>query len=293
MTVSSELKIDVQSGEFDKFRKTFDAYKAALESMPATWRGVATQATAAKTSFEASANALALQATSAQSISGHVTKLTQTSGVLARHWHQMHLSTAGVATHIKDMTTSLQSWAGTLGKLALGGAGIAGLGFWGMEAMGRGVMGKRMQAGGYGIGIGGLQSFQTNYARLGSTDEILGGATTAKSKINSAERRALVNLGISNADIDRLPADELAALEVRKFKQFSNSIKDDSLFYTRADALFHYRMKRCSAFAAPVAMSLETLRSSALPTSRKWTYRQQSRRNGRTLATPCRKRPSR
>ena len=126
MTVSSKIEIDVSSTEFDKFRKTFDAYKAALESMPATWRGVATQAAGAKTGFEAAANAFAVQAAAAQSITGHVTKLTQTSGVLVRHWHQMHLSTSGVAAHIKDMTTSLQSWAGTLGKLALGGAVVYG-----------------------------------------------------------------------------------------------------------------------------------------------------------------------
>jgi hypothetical protein len=139
------------------------------------------------------------------------------------------------------MTDSLLKWSGALGKLTvgagLGAAGLATAGFWGMDRVGHGVMDKRMRAQGLGTSIGGLQSFNVAYGRLGNTEAMLGAANTAKSSISSHERQALVNLGIAPADIDRLPSDELAALMVSKVKGKSNSIKDDRLYFTQMDAL--------------------------------------------------------
>jgi Phage tail lysozyme len=62
-------------------------------------------------------------------------------------------------------------------------------------------------------------------------------SNTAKTDVSSAERRGLNNLGISNRQIDTLPSDELAALQIQKIKEKCNSIKDDKLFYPQMAAL--------------------------------------------------------
>jgi len=238
MTVTSNIDVLVDDEKFKAFAKVFEAHKAAVDQLPAAWKTATETAVATRTEFEKSATALAEQAASSAAINKEVGQLTQTSGALAHHWHLMRLNTQGVASNIKDMTSSLLSWGGTLGKLtglALGGAtaaaGLGITGFWGMDKLGQSVAAKRMRARGLGTSIGGVASFETAFARFGDTGAMLSGANVAKTDVSSAERRALGNIGISNAQIDKLPSDELAALEYQKIKEKSDTIKEDNNFY--------------------------------------------------------------
>jgi hypothetical protein len=220
MTAKIKISPEIDSAAFEAFKKKFDEHKSILDALPGASKDVANSAKAAHSEFASGADALAKQAASAGEITSSVTKLTHVSQALDRHWHSMRLNTAGVASNIGNMTDSLLKWGGIISKVtvgaALGAAGAGAAGFWGMDKLGHGVMDKRMRAQGLGTSIGGMQSFNTAYGRLGNTEGMLGAANTAKSSISSHERQALVNLGISPADIDRLPSDELAALMVQK-----------------------------------------------------------------------------
>jgi Phage tail lysozyme len=239
-----KISADVDGAAFEAFAAKFEEHKAALDALPAAWKEIAGAATAAHSEFDRTASALAKHAASAGEITKQTTQLTHVSGALSSHWKTMRLNTAGVAANISEMTKSLLSWSGSLGKvvgIGLGaGAGVMGLaagGFWAMDKLGQGVGAKRMRAQGLGTSIGGVASFETAFARLGNTAQMLSGANVAKTDLSSQERRALANLGITDRQIDTLSSDELAALEIQKLKEKSNSIKDDKLFYPQMAAL--------------------------------------------------------
>jgi Phage tail lysozyme len=239
-----KISADVDDAAFAAFAKKFEEHKAALDALPSAWQTIAGAATSAHSEFDLTANALAKHAASAGEITKQTTQLTHVSGALSSHWKNLRLNTTGVATNISEMTKSLLSWSGSLGKIVgigLGaGAGVAALatgGFWAMDKLGQGVGAKRMQAQGLGTSIGGVASFETAFARLGNTAQMLSGANVAKTDLSSQDRRALINLGITDRQIDTLSSDELAALEIQKLKEKSNSIKDDKLFYPQMAAL--------------------------------------------------------
>lgn len=235
---TSNIDIDVADEKFKAFAKAFEDHKRAVAALPVAWKEATQSAAAARTEFERSADALAKQSELSTAIDASVAKLTQTSGALAHHWRQMKLNTAGVASNIKEMTSSLTSWAGTLAKVtgmglgaAAGVAGLGAAGFWGMDRAGQNVMSKRMRARGLGTSIGGVASFETAFGRLGDTGQMLNFSNVAKTDVASAERRALGNIGITSEQIKRLPADELEALAIRKLKEKSDRIKEDTNFY--------------------------------------------------------------
>ena len=52
MVARSEIKVDVDSAEFQAFLEKFQKYSALLESIPDVWKNVTKSTAVAKTNFE-------------------------------------------------------------------------------------------------------------------------------------------------------------------------------------------------------------------------------------------------
>jgi hypothetical protein len=138
-----------------RFQDKFDKHKAAVDKMPAAWKGVGAEVTKAKTGFEAVANSIATQAGTMALISKHSTDFYQVTTATARHWHQLAISTASVSKNILGATESLIRWSGIV-SLITGGAGL------GFDRLAHSVSSQRMAALGTGGSYGARQAFVTN-----------------------------------------------------------------------------------------------------------------------------------
>lgn len=199
MAISSQINIDVNAAEFTALKAAFDKYETALKKMPAAWKGVGAEVAKTKTSFEAVANSIAVQAGTMAVISKHSSDFYNVTTATARHWSTLALSTGSVAKNIVGATESLLKWTGIIGLVT--GAG----GLFGFDRLAQSVSSQRTAALGTGGTYGARAAFVTNFRRFGDPEALLSRVAEAQTSIK--ESVSLKLLGLTQEDLKGDPAD--------------------------------------------------------------------------------------
>jgi hypothetical protein len=188
VTIKSVLEIDIDDGQFDKFHKLFDQYQQALYKMPGAWKEVGKAEKPLLNDFERGVAALLAQHTLTQELNDAEGKRANALVHTDSLWKSMAKSSASFATGILWASREVLKW----GTLGIGGLATGSL--FGFDRMARDVSNDRQQSLGYGMSIGEMKAFRTNFNRMVNPDQFLDFMATAETDKSSKAYSSFVSL---------------------------------------------------------------------------------------------------
>jgi hypothetical protein len=138
-------------------------------------------------------------------IAKHATTLHLVTTKTSHMWQQMHRSTAGVASNIKNMTESLLKWSAGIAGMGLG---LVASGVYGMMRLGENVASGRTAAMGTGDSLGGMRAFDVNFGGLGNPAAFREAVFQAKS--HNQLSRGLKLLNFTDHDLETMSTSDMA-----------------------------------------------------------------------------------
>jgi hypothetical protein len=206
MPTTEPISVPAEAAKFAAFFEQWQRYSSDLRRSRGDWFSAAENAGKKADASRRSMGAVRDAIAAADKLLHVSNILRNTSEVIARSWTTIARGTANAARNIKEATTDLLRWAG-LTSLVTGLVGAGGLTLFGigLDRIGDAVSGRRTAALSTGASYGGLQSFTTNFGRLGDAQGILGRVSEAARDPNKAP--GLRNLGLTDEDLQGDTAD--------------------------------------------------------------------------------------
>jgi hypothetical protein len=115
------------------FRDSLKKYRDELDKLAPGWARVSFAAGRSRAEFSASEIATRKMSEGMAEIAKHAITLHLVTTKTSHMWQQMHRSTAGVASNIKNMTESLLKWSAGIAGMGLG---LVASGVYGMMRLG-------------------------------------------------------------------------------------------------------------------------------------------------------------
>lgn len=217
--VKSVISIDVDDAQFRQFNRLFQDYQKALKRTPLDWKAVAQAQMGGVKGFRELVQ-LEVEAIGKAKIleQAHKSALNLTREQ-ASVWQKMQRTTTGVATNIRDITTSLMQWGKVTG--IIGGLLGAG-GLFGVSRLAQDVAGGRRAAMGSGASYGEQKAFQTNFDRFGDSGSILSGVNASL----AGDRSLLYGAGLQDKDLTGGTA-QVGARLIQSLKKLADETPDN------------------------------------------------------------------
>lgn len=176
----SIFEVDVDDEGFKKFKKLVDSYQAALAKMPKQWAKVNDELDGAAERIDDVAAKGRKAAGSVRDMGGAVDGLNQR---LSRASHTMG-----------SLVMQARSLLNTTGLLTLGAGLLGGGALWGAASLAGSAGHYRRSAQGFGVGIGDMLAFKTNFAKFADPSAVLGNIAGAKN--DPSQWWALESMGL-------------------------------------------------------------------------------------------------
>lgn len=176
----SIFEVDVDDEGFKKFKKQVDSYQAALAKMPKQWAKVNEELDGAAERIDDIAAKCRKAAGSVRDMGGAVDGLNQR---LSRASHTMG-----------SLVMQARSLLHTTGLMTLGAGLLGGGALWGAASLAGSAGNYRRSAQGFGVGIGDMLAFKTNFAKFADPGAVLGNIAGAKN--DPSQWWALESMGL-------------------------------------------------------------------------------------------------
>lgn len=249
MAVKSIIDIEINDGAFKRFAELFSKYQEQVKSTAGAWQklgndvegvldksvsgvedmGAATDHVAdaagrANVSFRQTFIAVSGQAAQLGKVGAAASTAGRFASSQAMAWHSMARDARSFAGHIGDATRSLLRWSALTGVISgiLGGGGLFGI-----ERLATSAANQRRSAAGLGVTPGEESAFNINYGRLGNSEGILQGVSSAL--LDITKRPALYGAGLTEGDIQGKNAAQVSAAMIDSLKRQVDQVPRDQL----------------------------------------------------------------
>ncbi len=222
MAARLKIVVDVEDIAFREYVRLHKQYADVLKGQPAQWAKIAAASKQAANDSERAAKSVADYSDNVEKSAGFGTKLRQQVEITQRHFHQLKLSTQGMAAHIGDATKALLSWSGILGIVG-GVASYATV--QGFNRLASSAQTQRMGSMSLGANVGKVNAFRLNFQRLGM-DGFL--ENLATNRTTPEGRTGLYGLGFNDKDL-ALETPDLGNRLLGRLKNFVDRTDDASL----------------------------------------------------------------
>jgi hypothetical protein len=187
------ISIPIDDSAFRKFYEMFKAYSEKLETMPEAWKKL--NATMGENGSAKVSDLLAIAATQTTAIVTAISgaadaqkRLGQETVRTTSSWDRLGKSVTGVASSVVGIGKAIAGWGLGAGALAGIGGGL------GVADLANSVLNNQLSAGGLGLSIGQMRSWQTSMSPFVGTN-LLQGAASAQ--LSPSMFGYLATLGIS------------------------------------------------------------------------------------------------
>ena len=215
MALKSVLDIEVNDAAFKRYQSAFKSYQDMLSKTPAAWDKVTKGIDASRKSFDALVTAQIARLGYEKSIAEAEDVAQKAVDRQSRSWRDMARSTKDVAGNIVSATRQLLRWA-ELTSVFTGLLGAGGL--FGISRLAQNAAVAQRSASGLGVSVGDQRAFALNYRYLLDPDRVLGAVSTGLGNAGSPEYGALLQAGLSPAQLKGKNAAEVAVLLEERLK---------------------------------------------------------------------------
>ncbi len=221
MTIKSVIDIDINDERFQRFKKLYDQYDAAVKKTPKAWRDVMSSVDGVRDALAEASGEIDKAAAKRKAMVEADKASAKAVSDQARAWGEVVRLSRAASVTIKDMTFSLMKWGGIIGAVT-GILGAAG-GLFGVTRMVQGVSADRRTSMGTGASIGARKAFNLNFGRIVDADQVFGGVNAALTDVS--QRHHLYNAGLREDQLGG-STDQVAANLLGTLKKLADSTDD-------------------------------------------------------------------